>query len=236
MRISLSIRLLHLFCLLWALAGLYACVMSTGPTEEIEAIEFDDVHALERFVGYYRNRGDAGPDAETEIFLSELIWADRKLSHPSIKFLKVTLERSDALRVTAIREGESLPSEVFVKDRDFVMDKGRISLGSDTEGITGAMVAGVSRTRAWLGIEETGHGVYRRSASVGGLVWVVIPVVGLDRRDVRFEHVATLEALMPAGGGASSALPEPVAAVRNDKLEQEIQRFISVFDSPRHSG
>ena len=160
---------------------------------------FDHIEHLNDLDGIYQNLGEGGPDTDTTyltdtIYLSEIIWPDAVVGdHLQIERIEVRTIDAGSVAVTAFGwDSVVKKQENFVEGEDFTLNDGIIQMHRDVSGILSAKVGAVAvfSQGVELGIDKTGHGKYGGKGSHLGTVFVVIPVAGGARDDVRFERLS----------------------------------------------
>ncbi len=183
--------------IIWIAAILLSgCYFPSGPPADMG---FDDIEQLNDLDGVYQNLGEGGPDTDTTyltdtIYLSEIIWPDAtSRDHVQIERIEVRTIDAGSVAVTAFGwDGVVKKQENFVAGEDFTLDDGKIQMHADVAGILSAKVGavGVFSEGVELGIDKTGHGKYRGTGSHVGTAFVVIPIAGGPRDDIRFERLS----------------------------------------------
>jgi len=175
---------------------LSGCDFSAAPPANVG---FDDIEQLNDLDGVYQNLGEGGPDTDTTyltdtIYLSEIIWPDvTSRDHLQIERIEVRAIDAGSVTVTAFGwDGVVKKQENFVEGEDFTLNDGKIQMRGDVSGILSAKVGAVEvfSEGVELGIDKTGHGKYRGTESYVGTAFVVTPVAGGARNDVRFERLS----------------------------------------------
>ncbi len=175
---------------------LSGCYFTSGPPANAE---FDHIEQLNDLDGVYQNLGEGGPNTDTTyltdtIYLSEIIWPDAtSRDHLQIERIEVRAIDAGSVTVTAFGwDGVVKKQENFVEGEDFTLNDGKIQMRGDVSGILSAKVGAVEvfSEGVELGIDKTGHGIYRGRESYVGTAFVVTPVAGGARNDVRFERLS----------------------------------------------
>ncbi len=183
--------------IIWIAAILLSgCYFRSGPPANVG---IDDIEQLNDLDGVYQNLGEGGPDTDTTyltdtIYLSEIIWPDAtSYDHLRIERIEVRAIDAASVAVTAFGwNGVVKKQENFVEGEDFTLNDGKIQMYGDVAGILSTKVGavGVFSEGVELGIDKTGHGKYRGTGSYVGTAFVVIPVAGGARDDIRFERLS----------------------------------------------
>jgi hypothetical protein len=175
---------------------LSGCDFSAAPPADVG---FDDIEELNDLDGVYQNLGEGGPDTDTTyltdtIYLSEIIWPDATSSdHLQIERIEVRAIDASSVTVTAFGwDGAVKKQENFVEGEDFTLNDGKIQMRGDVSGILSTKVGAVEvfSEGVELGIDKTGHGIYRGTESYVGAAFVVTPIAAGARNDVRFERLS----------------------------------------------
>ncbi len=94
--------------------------------------------------------------------------------------------------VKALKANDVLKEATFVEGKDFELSSGRIRLMHRTgfSGATGGNpYLGPYYESTELGLDQHGHGKYREVGAAAGLAFLIVPLVGSVRDDVRFVRI-----------------------------------------------
>jgi hypothetical protein len=169
-------------------------VFSSSPPDNVEFASVTDLHQLD---GRYRNRGEGAPDAQWTTYLSALIFpGDTALDHGAIESIHVRATSATGLAVRALdARGVVIKESGFVRGREFELEEGRLRIRTrfavspfvENEAPDNPFVGPMKET-VELGIDLRGHGKYRSSTFVAGLVYLFMPIVVGGSDQVRFER------------------------------------------------
>jgi len=174
---TLSTILLFVLC---------SCI-STAPSGNLP---FSTIESARDLAGTYRNKGITG-EGYPSVYLSKIIWReDKAIVHEEIDAISVVELSPGLLEVKALPITETSKVSHFKEDKDFEIQNGRIILENES-GIAGFKadepLVGPYYGRRELGLDASGHGKYKSSFSVAGLVYLVIPIAMGGTDEVRFE-------------------------------------------------
>jgi len=174
-----------LFCIAVAVAG---CITS-GPQNNVGFGRIEKLNALE---GVYKNLGEGAQGAKP-VWLSTIIWpAALELDDSSITAIEVRAISDTTIVVKALKANDVLKEATFVEGKDFELSSGRIRLMHRTgfSGATGGNpYLGPYYESTELGLDQHGHGKYREVRAAAGLAFLIVPLVGSVRDDVRFVRI-----------------------------------------------
>jgi len=165
-----------------------ACVASRAP----DSAFFSSLDTIRGLAGVYRNLGEGGRGA-SPVYLSALIWPQEPdMDHAAVAFIEVSVPAKNTLAVKALR-GDGVEKEgLFVEGRDFELRAGRIRLKHEL-GIAGFRadepLLGPYYENREIGLDTGGHGRYKQSFGVAGLVFLIVPVAMAGSDEVRFIRV-----------------------------------------------
>jgi len=177
------ITILQLFCLISLQSS---CIVMTGPNNN-EA--FKQTASLSDLEGTYNNLGESSAE-QTLIYLSSFIWSKvSDLDHKSIETVSVKIIKGNTLFVKASGNIGVIREDMFVQGIDFKFDSGRVTLRHGV-GFSAVPFTGVVYDRRTLGVDNLGHGKFRSSGAVAGVAFLVIPMIGAGRNDIRFVKIS----------------------------------------------
>ena len=170
---------------------LSGCVSISDPPFDVD---FGRVESLHDLAGLYTNEGDIDRDSRGKQQLSRIIWPDdTSLNHDDCDFIEVRAIDDATLEIRARREGTGLKLSRFRKGEDFDFDDGRLVLrrGPRTYPSRGAgLFLGLTYESLTIGLDERGHGKFRRDEGGAGLAYFLVPMVGYGHLDARFRRIA----------------------------------------------
>lgn len=165
------------------------CVFTTGPKNDVGFVKVEDIQA---FVGSYQNKGEGG-QTSTPMYLSAVLWPAEKIDHRSIDVIRVGTAAADTLLITAESNGHPVINKAFVEGEDFVLKSGRIRIKQDVHmslaSPPGNPFIGLASETRTLGLDERGDGKLQDSSALAGTAFLIIPVVGAGRDNVRFQRI-----------------------------------------------
>lgn len=177
----MKIRLLLLIILL-----LPSCFFM-GPKDN--TFFFDKIDRLNKLDGVYQNLGEGRQDLPRPVFLSKLIWpTDEVLDHSLIKTIVVRAISDKTLNVKAFHKEILIKEAEFTEGKDFEISFGRILLKQRINFLADVFL-GPYYERAELGIDSRGDGKNRQYGVLAGLGFLIIPVAGGGRDDIRFVRI-----------------------------------------------
>lgn len=182
-----KMKTLSIFIIIAALLG--GCV-STAP---LENAPFSNVSSIDELVGRYSNEGDGGPEAQSSLYLSRILWPkDKSIVHERIEFINVEKASEDSLVVNGLGGGKLIKKSIFTLGVNFEIDNGVIILSSEV-GIAGLKsgepMVGVYAGGSKIGLDVNGHGKFHSSGTAAGLVFLFLPMAVGGSQDVRFNRI-----------------------------------------------
>lgn len=184
------ILLSHLLPFFYLSVLQYGCVILEGPKDNSG---FNNITSLSDLEGIYKNLGE-GEKSSSTIYLSSIIWPKLvSLDHQSIETIEVKLIERNALLVRAVGKTEIIYESTFVEGTDFDFDSGYIMLrqvlGLSLGYPAGNPFIGIIYEKRTLGLDQRGEGKFRMSGAVAGVAFLVLPMIGTGRTDVRFLRI-----------------------------------------------
>ena len=161
--------------------------ISSGPQNNVGFGRIEKPTELE---GVYKNLGEGGQGGRP-VYLSAVIWP-AGLDNASITAIEVRAVSDTTLVVKALKENDVVKEAKFVEGIDFELSSGRIRLKHHVgfSGATGGNpYLGPYSESTELGLDQYGHGKYREEGRAAGLAFLVVPMVGGVRDDVRFVRI-----------------------------------------------
>ena len=154
--------------------------------------DFDSVRRLTDFEGTYQNRGQPSRFHATRVqFLSAILWPNGNVKHAEIETIDVKAINADSLVVRALSEQGVEKESIFVEGKDFSIVGGQIRLKHEVrmwrEGAD--PLFGPTYEHVALGIDRQGQGKYRQDSAAVGLIFMIPPILGADREDIRFPRI-----------------------------------------------
>ena len=182
--ITSRLPILLFLCVLGA-----SCVLFTAPKNDVEFAIVKNISAL---AGTYQNKGETGGNVPP-IYLSSILWPDKKLDHRAIETIRVKVASEKSLLVSALSGGQIVKEDAFVEGKDFRLISGQIQVANEIKTSwaypAGNPFIGIMYGNRILGLDERGDGKLRSTEALAGTAFLVIPVAGGSRDNVRFPRV-----------------------------------------------
>lgn len=143
--------------------------------------------------GKYQNRAEGAVGSQA-VYLSNLIFPNSNIKHDSIDIIEVKKIANDALLVGACKSSQLITSKDFKEARDFKIENGRIWLIRKSEfsfaSPAGNPFIGYLSNKQSIGIDEAGNGKIEKSTFLIGTAFVIIPIAGNDKEELRFNRLS----------------------------------------------
>jgi len=177
---------------LLTLVVLQSGCINFGPKDNVDFGQIESITDLE---GVYQNAGEEDnkyADPARPTYLSSIIWPKAKdFNHKAVETIAVRAVGHDTLVVKAIGNGKTIKEGTFVEGKDFILRSGRIQLEWHLLPGHGAgnPLIGIYYEDIDLGLDQRGHGKFRVSGALAGLIYVIPMVLG-GYDDVRFVKIS----------------------------------------------
>lgn len=172
-----------------ALSLLNSCSTLKEPDKNLP---FAKEVGLTRLEGKYRNKADGSVKSEA-VYLSKLIFPNTDIKHDLINVVEVKKLSEDTLLAGACQSNKLVTSRKYKEGKDFKIEKGRIWLVKKSDfsyaSPAGNPFIGYFSENQSIGIDEAGNGKLEQNVLVIGTAFVIIPVAGNDKEELRFNRV-----------------------------------------------
>ena len=175
---------------LLAVAVMLAGCSSSRPAQNVG---FEEAGSLRDLDGTYRNLGESDPKYRQSDYLSAIIWPRLDASqHAAFSTISVRALGDTALSVIARDSSGAAKEQTFIRGKDFEFSGGRVHLKAVwSNNLKESEQGGVFfvRTAKELGVDKKGQGKFKKSETVAGAVYLVVPIVVGTSEEVRFVRV-----------------------------------------------
>jgi hypothetical protein len=166
---------------------LTGCIMESSPPSPFSDLE--NAHALN---GLYRNCADSRTAQPR--YLSAVLWPnDTGIPHNKIDFISVKTTSGNTLVVQALSGPRVVVKRRYREGTDFIIKHGRIHLKRELSLSAATPVdnpyIGLISNSISLGIDCAGHGKTEQTTRVLGTAFLIIPVAGQIKEELRFQRV-----------------------------------------------
>jgi len=154
---------------------LSSCVVKTGPENDVG---FSNVEDIKQLNGCYINLADGQDKSKYSTRLSKYLWKSEKIKHHNIMTICVNILDNNIIEVKAKNLKKTLYIKRFIKNKDFSLNSGTITLNKPT-GINSGGVAGVGFESLSIGLDKRGDGrISNGGAHVGIMLLIPYAIVG----------------------------------------------------------
>jgi hypothetical protein len=167
--------------------------------------DFYRISQLTELSGLYKNEGnDESENVNFHHYLLEDIWGYKSswgvtsenlpngVHHKNIEYIEV-LSTDNSLTARAIQNGCVVYEKTYFSGKDFELKNGKIVIRTKTDLLSRGgedIKFGPSYEEVTLGIDTGKQGKVRHTLNEAVLVYMFLPLVGTETRDVRFERVS----------------------------------------------
>lgn len=180
----------HLIFFTFALSLLNSCSTLKEPDRNLPFVKEVSLGRLE---GKYRNKADGSVKSEA-VYLSKLIFPNTDIKHDLVNFVEVKKISEDTLLAAACQSNKLVTLMMYKEGQDFKIEKGRIWLVKKSDfsfaSPAGNPFIGYFSENQSIGIDKAGNGKLEQNTLIVGTAFVIIPVAGNDKEELRFNRVA----------------------------------------------
>ena len=155
-------------------------------------VGFAKAKRLGELSGTYRNLGEGDPkETATKHYLSEIIWPGLFDPDSSIATIEVRVSGDTGLAMRALGDsGLAVKEQTFVAGKDFQFRSGRLRIYARSS-VPSAESGGLFYVHETmeLGIDQKGQGKQKRTESVIGAAYLVLPIALRSTTEVRFVRI-----------------------------------------------
>lgn len=156
--------------------------------------------SLSKLEGKYQNRAD-GSAKSSAAYLSKLIFPEISIEHELINIVEVKRISEHALLTGACQSNKLITSRIYKEGQDFKIEKGRIWLVKQSDfsftSPAGNPFIGYFSENQSIGIDEAGNGKLEQNTLMIGTAFVILPVVGNDKEELRYNRVTQAKSCLP---------------------------------------